>query len=79
MNLQTAVKTVLSKYATFTGRASRSEFWWFTLFIFILSLVLAMIEGAILAPMSGILVLLYWYIQPGTESPNDFGQIPLEK
>lgn len=27
-----AVKTSLSKYATFQGRASRSEYWWFTLF-----------------------------------------------
>ena len=26
-----AVKRVFQKYATFTGRASRSEFWWWTL------------------------------------------------
>ena len=31
MNFGTAIKTCLSKYATFNGRASRSEFWWFYL------------------------------------------------
>jgi uncharacterized membrane protein YhaH (DUF805 family) len=35
MNFQEAVKTCLQqKYATVTGRARRSEFWWFTLFHF---------------------------------------------
>ncbi|MCG5238123.1 DUF805 domain-containing protein [Xanthobacter oligotrophicus] len=31
MNIQAAVSTCMSKYATFSGRASRSEFWWFQL------------------------------------------------
>ena len=31
MNFVEAVKTCLSKYATFNGRARRSEFWWFYL------------------------------------------------
>jgi len=29
MNLKQSVTTCLAKYATFSGRASRSEFWWF--------------------------------------------------
>lgn len=34
MDFTEAVKTVLTqKYATFSGRASRSEFWWFQLFV----------------------------------------------
>jgi len=33
MNFQTSVKTCFKKYATFSGRASRSEFWWFLLFV----------------------------------------------
>ena len=32
MNFGQAISTCLSKYATFSGRASRSEFWWFSLF-----------------------------------------------
>lgn len=31
MDLTTSVKTCLSKYATFEGRAKRSEYWWFWL------------------------------------------------
>jgi uncharacterized membrane protein YhaH (DUF805 family) len=37
MNFPTAVSTCLSKYATFEGRASRSEFWWFYLFTVLIS------------------------------------------
>jgi uncharacterized membrane protein YhaH (DUF805 family) len=32
--------TVLKKYAVFTGRARRAEFWYFVLFNFIVSVVL---------------------------------------
>ena len=36
MNFKNAIKTCLkNKYANFNGRASRSEFWFFTLFILI--------------------------------------------
>ena len=32
MNMKDAVKSVIfKKYATFSGRASRSEYWWFGL------------------------------------------------
>jgi len=53
MNMQSAVKSVLGKYATFSGRAVRSEFWWFVLAFVILSIVLSVVEGAVLAPMLG--------------------------
>ena len=36
---------VLKKYAVFDGRATRSEYWYFALFNFIISLVLAIIEN----------------------------------
>ena len=39
-----AVRTVLSKYATFQGRAPRSEFWWWVLAIFLLLLVTRLID-----------------------------------
>jgi uncharacterized membrane protein YhaH (DUF805 family) len=32
MGFVEAVKSALSKYATFSGRARRAEYWWFTLF-----------------------------------------------
>ncbi len=39
-----AIKNVFSKYATFTGRARRSEFWWFQLFNFILIFVASLFD-----------------------------------
>jgi uncharacterized membrane protein YhaH (DUF805 family) len=44
MSFGESVKTCINKYATFDGRASRSEFWWFYLFVLIVSLV-AMMPG----------------------------------
>jgi uncharacterized membrane protein YhaH (DUF805 family) len=35
MSLGTAISTCLGKFATFRGRASRSEYWWFYLFCFL--------------------------------------------
>lgn len=39
MSFTEAVRTCISKYATFDGRATRSEFWWFYLFIVIVSAI----------------------------------------
>ena len=48
MDFKTAVTTVLQKkYADFNGRASRSEFWWFTLFAFVVNMLANIIFGAI--------------------------------
>lgn len=41
-----AVRTCLSRYATFRGRAPRSEFWWFVVFNLIAALVAFVIDGA---------------------------------
>ena len=124
MNMTTAVKTVLGKYATFSGRAPRSEYWWWLLAMIILFTVLALIDGALIAPMVGMdafqpdagqplslvvslglllpnlavtvrrlhdtdrsgwwillglipvigtIVLLVFYVQPGTAGSNQFG------
>jgi uncharacterized membrane protein YhaH (DUF805 family) len=44
MNFTDSIKTCYSKYATFQGRASRSEFWWFQLFYVLAAIVLGMIN-----------------------------------
>jgi uncharacterized membrane protein YhaH (DUF805 family) len=54
MNMTTAIKTVLGKYATFTGRAPRSEYWWWLLTMIILFSILGVIDGLVIAPMLGI-------------------------
>jgi uncharacterized membrane protein YhaH (DUF805 family) len=38
---------VLKKYATFSGRARRSEYWYFTLFSTIITIVLMVIGGVV--------------------------------
>ncbi|MBY6202619.1 DUF805 domain-containing protein [Maritalea mobilis] len=53
MDFMTAVKTVLGKYATFSGRAQRSEFWWFYLFSLIVSAVLQMVDRALFGTLVG--------------------------
>ena len=45
MNFTQAVSSVFSKYAVFSGRARRSEYWYFTLFTSIVSLLLTLIFG----------------------------------
>jgi uncharacterized membrane protein YhaH (DUF805 family) len=53
MDMMTAVKTVLGKYATFSGRATRPEYWWWVLATIILFVILGVIDGALVAPMMG--------------------------
>lgn len=45
MTFQESITTCFKKYADFNGRASRSEYWWFALFIVIVSIVLSMISN----------------------------------
>jgi len=42
-----AVSTCFSKYATFSGRASRSEFWWWVFFVVIVSFITQFLDGLI--------------------------------
>ena len=48
-----AFRTVLSKYATFSGRASRPEFWWWVLAVFLLTALTQLIDAFLMAPMLG--------------------------
>ena len=48
MDFATSIKTCFSKYGVFSGRASRSEFWWFALFGFIGGIVTTVIDVMIL-------------------------------
>ncbi|MDE5744473.1 MAG: DUF805 domain-containing protein [Paramuribaculum sp.] len=43
LTFQDAVARVFSKYAQFSGRASRAEFWWFMLFCFIVNAALGIL------------------------------------
>ena len=47
MSFADAIRTCLRKYATFSGRAPRSEYWWFALFVFLGSFVFSLIDAAL--------------------------------
>ena len=60
-----AVRTVLSKYATFSGRAGRGELWWWVLALLIVSIVVEALDrglgfhgGGPLSFVLGLAVLL---------------------
>ena len=43
MNMQSSIKICFQKYATFTGVASRPEYWWFNLFYTIVYLIFSIV------------------------------------
>jgi uncharacterized membrane protein YhaH (DUF805 family) len=47
MDFMTAVRTCLSKYVDFSGRARRSEYWYFALFSFFVNLVTSILDAVI--------------------------------
>ncbi|MGO7211414.1 DUF805 domain-containing protein [Rhizobium ruizarguesonis] len=54
MGFTEAVRTVLTqKYATFSGRASRSEVWWFQLFYWLILLALGVVAALAASATSG--------------------------
>jgi uncharacterized membrane protein YhaH (DUF805 family) len=65
MNFQDAVKTCITqKYATISGRAARSEFWWFMLALLIVSIITGVIDGA-----------LFTTIDPTTGKPSGISPV----
>lgn len=47
MDFQSAVRTCFQKYVIFSGRAPRSEYWWFSLFVILASIALGLVDSAI--------------------------------
>ena len=44
MGFVDAIRTCFANYATFSGRASRPEYWWFYLFCFLVAMVGVMLD-----------------------------------
>ena len=72
MNFGQAISVCLSKYATFTGRASRPEFWWFFLFQILISLAASMLGDVINGLVA--LGLLLPALAVGTRRLHDIGK-----
>jgi len=53
MTFTQSIKTVLAKFATFDGRAMRSEYWWFALFALLVSIPLNFVDQLLVAPALG--------------------------
>jgi len=47
MTFAQAVRSVLSKYATFSGRARRAEYWWFYLFTILVSFASSAVDAVL--------------------------------
>ncbi|MBL4808016.1 MAG: DUF805 domain-containing protein, partial [Rhodobacteraceae bacterium] len=50
MNIMQSIKTCFDKYATFSGRAQRSEFWWFILFVVVGSIIAGRLDVMVFGP-----------------------------
>jgi uncharacterized membrane protein YhaH (DUF805 family) len=78
MGFGDAIKTCFSKYATFSGRARRPEFWWFYLFQFIVNIGLSILDLAIagaggpkVLALLGYLALLLPWLAAGVRRLHD--------
>ena len=61
MGFMDAIKTCITeKYVDFSGRASRSEFWWFQLFMFLLQMGLFVLQMVALFSFPEIFTAIYW-------------------
>ncbi len=72
MTFQESVTTCLQKYAVFTGRATRSEYWWFVLLVMVVYLV-AMVIHPILGMIAS-LGLLLPQLGAGVRRLHDMGK-----
>ena len=116
MSFQEAISSGLSRYIDFNTRSSRSEYWYWVLFVVLLSIVAGVIDSIlfdasilrslvtlgllvpgiavgvrrlhdidrsgwwyliVFIPLIGALVLIYWFVQPGTAGSNEYGDNPL--
>ena len=77
MSFADAVRSCLTNYATFSGRARRSEFWWFALFVALVEIVLSVVGAAIgVRPLMflGYLALIVPYLAAGVRRLHDTGK-----
>lgn len=62
MTFTRAVRTCLGKYGTFSGRASRAEYWWFTLFALLAVSATALVDAILHTRFLYCLTLLVLFI-----------------
>jgi uncharacterized membrane protein YhaH (DUF805 family) len=77
MSFAESIRTCLTKYVDFKGRASRSEYWWFVLFIFLAYFGVAVVAEIAKAPALILVVplaLLLPQLAAGVRRLHDTGK-----
>ena len=59
MSFVEAVRTCFQKYVSIEGRARRSEYWWFLLFVFLGNLVLSGLDRVFFGPEMSVLGTIF--------------------
>ena len=91
MEFGEAIRTCLRKYATFSGRASRSEFWYFQLFVTVVFILPSIAVGSrrlhdgdktgwlqlIGLTVIGLIPLIVWWATRGSLGDNRYGADPI--
>jgi DNA-binding CsgD family transcriptional regulator len=67
-----AIRVCLIKYADFTGRASRPEFWWFALFVLLVDAALLYFSEALASVF--LIAMLLPFLAVGTRRLRDIGK-----
>lgn len=63
MTFPQAIQSGFKNYAKFQGRATRSEYWWFTLFYFLVMIIpYILMAGETTRGTAGPFTLLYWLL-----------------
>jgi len=66
MTFPQAIQSGFKNYVKFDGRATRSEYWWFTLFYFLVMVVpYVMMFGETSRGQAGLFTALYWLLALG--------------
>jgi len=77
MSFAESIRTCLTKYVDFKGRASRSEYWWFVLFIFLAYVGVGVVGSVAKAPALILVVpfaLLLPQLAAGVRRLHDTGK-----
>lgn len=72
MNFQQAVQTCFRKYVDFSGRGSRSEYWWFVLAYIVVAVVTGLIHEVVY--LVAILAFLLPLLAAGARRLHDIGK-----
>ena len=75
MNMTDSIKTVLSKYAVFEGRASRPEYWWWSLAICLVGAICGLLgeTGTVISGTISVATLIPG-LAVGTRRLHDIGK-----